>query len=135
MAGKVVHFGAAVTAQQLSPVEAHSTEVLILYRYWGPLLGSRGSRNESLFFRTCTLHLWWPLPSQRSDSDLSSPQTWGLDGIRQVVLADLGEAVSLSSQSQQVVEGRRGSTDKLSAPSYSRTPSQPSPMNAGKAPS
>ena len=96
MAGKVVHFGAAVTAQQLPAVEADSTEILILYGYWGPLLGSRGSRNEPVFFRRCTLHLWRLLPSQRRDSDLSSPQIWGLDGIRQVVLADLREEVSLS---------------------------------------
>ena len=98
VAGKVEHFGAAIAAQQLSPIEAHSAEVLILYWYRGPLLGSRGPRNESLFFRRCTLPLWWLLPHQRSDSDLSSPQTWGLDGIRHVVLADLGEEVSLSSQ-------------------------------------
>lgn len=96
VAGKVVHFGAAVTAQQLPPVEADSTEILILYGHWGPLLGSRGSRNEPVFFRRCTLHLWGLLPSQRCDNDLSSPQIWGLDGIRQVVLADLGEEVSLS---------------------------------------
>lgn len=99
MAGKVVYFGAAVAAQQLSTIETHSTEVLILYWDWGTLLGSRNSRNESVFIRICTFHLWRLLPSQGSDSDLSSPQTWGLDGIRQAVLANLGEEVSLSSKS------------------------------------
>lgn len=63
VAGKVVHFGATVTAQQLPPIETHSTEVLIFYWNWGPLLGSRGSRNESVFFRRYTLYLWWLLPS------------------------------------------------------------------------
>lgn len=130
VAGKVVHFGAAVTAQQLSPVEAHSTEILILYWYWGSLLGSRGSRNEPVFFRRCTLHFWWPLPSQRCDSDLSTPQVWGLDGIRQVVLADLGEEVSLSSQgTAPSCGGRERKDDKPWAPTHSRTPRQPSPRN------
>lgn len=126
MAGKVEHFGAAIAAQQLSPIEAHSTEVLILYWYWGPLLGSRGSRNESLFFRRCTLPLWWLLPRQRSDSDLSSPQTWGLDGIRHVALADLGEEVSLSSQHSTNKLWREGveGLDKPWAPIYSR-PAEP----------
>lgn len=90
MAGKVIHFGAAVTAQQLPTIEAHSTEVLILDGGWGALLGSKSSGNESLFFRRFTVHLQWPLPSQRCDSDLSSPQPWALGGIRQAVLADLG---------------------------------------------
>lgn len=98
MAGEVEHFGAAVTAQQLPPVETHGAEVLVLYWYWGPLLGSSDPRNESLFLRRGTLPLRWLLPSQRSDSDLSSPQTWGLDGVGQVVLADLGEEGSRQSE-------------------------------------
>lgn len=97
MAGKVIHFGAAVTAQQLPAIEAHSTEVLILDGGWGALLGSKSSGNKSLLFRRCAVHLQWPLPSQRCDSDLSSPQPWALGGIRQAVLADLGEEGSLST--------------------------------------
>lgn len=123
------HFGAAITAQQLPPIEAHGAEVLVLYGYWGPLLGSRGPRNESLFLRRCALRLWGLLPSQRSDSDLSSPQTWGLDGIRQVVLADLGEEGSRQSEH---------STNKLwrvGEDGLTRPPGQPSPGNAGTAPS
>lgn len=103
VAGKVVHLGAAVTTQQLSSIEAHSTEVLILYWYWGPLLGYRSSRNKSVLFRRCPLHLWGSLPSQRCDSDLSSSKTWGLSGIRQIVLADLGEEASVSNQSTTAV--------------------------------
>lgn len=87
VAGEMIHFGAAVTAQQLSPVEAHGTEVLIFDWYRGSLLGYRGARKKLWFFRGGLLHLRGPL--QRSDSDLSSPQARGLDGIRAVVLADL----------------------------------------------
>lgn len=108
MAGKVIHFGAAVTAQQLATIEAHSTEVLILDGGWGALLGSKSSGNESLFFRRFTLHLQWPLPSQRCDSDLSSPQPWALGGIRQAVLADLGEERSLSGRSTVLTDGWQG---------------------------
>lgn len=56
MAGKVIHFGAAVTAQQLPTIDAHSTEVLILYGSWDALLGSQSSGNESVFIR-CAVHL------------------------------------------------------------------------------
>lgn len=108
MAGKVIHFGAAVTAQQLPTIEAHSTEVLILDGGWGALLGSKSSGNESLFFRRFTVHLQWPLPSQRCDSDLSSPQPWALGGIRQAVLADLGEERSLSGRSTVLTDGWQG---------------------------
>lgn len=108
MAGKVIHFGAAVTAQQLPTIETHSTEVLVLYGGWGALLGSQSSGNESVFFRRCTIHLQWPLPSRGGDSDLSSPQTRALGGIRQAVLADLGEEVSLSSWSTVLANGGRG---------------------------
>lgn len=122
------HFGAAVTAQQLPPIEAHGAEVFILHGYWGPLLGSRGPRNESLFLRRCTLPIWWLLPSQRSDSDLSSPKTWGLDGIRQVVLADLREEGSWQSEHSTNKLWREGK-DGLTRPR-----SQLSPRNAGTAP-
>lgn len=105
MAGEVEHFGAAIAAQQLPAIEAHSTEVLILYWDGGTFLGSRSSWNEFVFFRRCAFHLWWPLPSQRSDSDLSSPQTRGLDGIRQVILADLREEVGLSNHGTVVTSG------------------------------
>lgn len=57
MAGKVIHFGAAVTAQQLSTIEADSTEVLILYGGWGVLFVSKTSGDESVFFRRCTVHI------------------------------------------------------------------------------
>lgn len=56
MAGKVIHFGAAVTAQQLPTIDAHGTEVFILYGGWGTLLGSRSSGNESVFLRSA-VHL------------------------------------------------------------------------------
>lgn len=123
------HFGAAVTAQQLPSVEAHGAEVLVLHGYWGPLLGSRGPRNESLLLRRYTLPLWCLLPSQRSDSDLSSPQTWGLDGIRHVVLADLGEEGSQRSEHSTNKLWREGE-DGLTRP-----PGQLSPRNAGTTPS
>lgn len=108
MAGKVIHFGAAVTAQQLPAIEAHGTEVLILDGGWGALLGSKSSGNESLLFRRCAVHLQWPLPSQRCDSDLSSPQPWALGGIRQAVLADLGEEGSLSRRSTVLTNAWQG---------------------------
>lgn len=123
------HFGTAVTAQQLPSVEAHGAEVLVLHGDWGPLLGSRGPRNESLLLRRYTLPLWCLLPRQRSDSDLSSPQTWGLDGIRHVVLADLGEEGSQQSEHSTNKLWREGEDGP------SRPPGQLSPRNAGTTPS
>lgn len=137
MARKVIHFGTAVTAQQLPTIDAHRTEVLILYGGGSVLLGSRSSGNESVFLR-CALHLLWPLPSQRCDSDLSSPKTWALGGIRQAVLADLGEEESLSSWStiwesgwQGWGRGRLTETEHLlrgsltPGPQTSQVPAQP----------
>lgn len=106
----MVDFGAAVAAQQLSAVEAHGTEVLVLHWGWGPLLGSRGSRQEPVFFRRGTLQLRGPRPGQRLHSDLSSPQIWGL--------ADLGEKMRLSWREGGGVPG---------------SSSQPSPGNVGTA--
>lgn len=118
MAGEVIYFGAAVTAQQLPPIEAHSTEVFIFDWDWGSLLGSRGSRDESMFFRRCALHLWWPLPSQRSDSDLSAPQAYSLDGIRQAVLADLGAEGHLRGRTQQRKKALKEARWELKGPEH-----------------
>lgn len=75
-------------------VEANSTEILILYGYWGPFLAP-GVRGMSLCSSGLLSTLWRLLPSQNVTVTFL-PQIWGLDGIRQVVLADLGEEVSLS---------------------------------------